>query len=179
MYRTKKLRFSSRRLRWPRILAGSLFLALLAACAGKNEAPEKTLILDLAIEADERVNADAQGRPAPIQLQIFELKSRAVFDGADFFSMQGRPRQTLGNDLTESHEAVLRPSDRKSIKRRLDGQTVAIGVIAGYRDLGHAVWRATYILPARQVQGWFGSSNQTVRLRIKVGADTVSIAEAE
>jgi len=179
MYRTNTLRFSLRRLVWPRLLAGSLFVAMLAACAGRNEAPEKTLILDLAIEADERVNADAQGRPAPIQLQVFELKSRAVFEEADFFSMQGRPRQTLGNDLTDTHELVLRPSDRKSIKRRLDGQTMAIGVIAGYRDLGHAVWRATYMLPARKAQGWFGSSSQNVRVRVKVGADAVSIAETE
>lgn len=178
MYRTDTFRFSAAR-GWPGLLACLLLAALLSACASKKEAPEKTVNLDISIEADERVNADAQGRPAPIQLQIFELKSRSAFEEADFFSLQGKPRQVLGNDLAQSSELVLRPTDRKSIKHRVDSQTVAIGVIAGYRDLGRAVWRATYVLPPRQTQGWFGSSSQNLRIRIKAGADAVSIAEAD
>lgn len=152
---------------------------VLSACASKKESPEKAVHLDVVIEADARVNADGQGRATPIQVRVFELKSRSVFEEADFFSLQGKPRQVLGDDLADSDDVVLRPSDVKRIKRRADNKTVAVGVIAGYRDLGRSVWRATYVLPPRQTQGWFSSSNQTVRVRIKVGADTVSVTEAD
>lgn len=179
MYRNNPFRPSPNRFVWLRILGGILFAALLTSCAGKKEPQEKTVNLELVIEADDRVNADGQGRPTPIQLQVFELKSRSAFEEADYFSLQAKPRQILGNDLAESHELVLRPSDRKVLKRRLDGQTVALGVIAGYRDLGHSVWRATYVLPPKQAQAWFGSSSQNIRVRIKVGADAVLIAETD
>lgn len=161
------------------MLAFLLFAMMLSACASKKESPEKTVNLDIVIEADASVNADAQGRPAPIQVRVFELKSRSVFEDADFFSLQGKPRQVLGADLADADDLLLRPSDVKNIKRRADDKTVAIGVIAGYRDLGRSVWRATYVMPAKQAQGWFSSSNQTVRVRIKVGADTVSVTEAD
>ncbi|WP_238531879.1 type VI secretion system lipoprotein TssJ [Achromobacter arsenitoxydans] len=179
MHRTDTYSFFPSRSGWSGLLALLFVVTLLPACASKKEAPEKTVRLAIAIEADERVNADAQGRPAPIQVQLFELKSRSAFEEADFFSLQSKPRQVLGADLAESTELVLRPTDRKLIKRRVDGQAVAIGVIAGYRDLGRAVWRATYVLPPRQTQGWFGSSSQDLKVQIKVGADTVSIAEVD
>lgn len=161
------------------LLAALLLAASLSGCASKTESPEKTVNLDIVIEADARVNADNQGRPAPIQVRIFELKSRSVFEEADFFSLQGKPRQVLGDDLAESDELVLRPGDVKRIQRRADPKTVSVGVIAGYRDLGRSVWRASHPMPPKQVKGWFSSSNQTVRVRIKVGADTVSVSEAD
>lgn len=160
-------------------VASLLLLALLTACASTAEPPQKVVSLDIVIEADARVNADAQGRPAPIQVRVFELKSRSVFEDADFFSLQGKPRQVLGDDLAQSDDLLLRPGDVKTIQRRADGKSVAVGIVAGYRDLGRSVWRATYVMPPRQTKGWFSSSNQTVRVRVKVGADTVSVTEAD
>lgn len=160
-------------------VASLLLVAALAGCASSAEPPQKVVSLDIVIEADVRVNADAQGRPAPIQVRVFELRSRSLFEDADFFSLQGKPRQVLGEDLAESDDLVLRPGDVKNIQRRADGKTVAVGIVAGYRDLGRSQWRATYVMPPRQAQGWFSSSNQTVRVRVKVGADTVSVTEAD
>lgn len=173
------LRYLTDSLRLLIVLASLLLAASLSACASKAEPQEKIVELDIMIEADARVNADAQGRPAPIQVRIFELKSRSVFEEADFFSLQGKPRQVLGDDLAGSDDLVLRPGDVKRIQRRADPKAVAIGVIAGYRDLGRSVWRTTLSMPPKQTKGWFSSSSQTVRVRIKVGADTVSITEAD
>lgn len=161
------------------VLASVLLAMSLSACASQGDVPEKTVSLDILIEADARVNADAQGRPAPIQVRVFELKSRSVFEEADFFSLQGKPRQVLGGDLAESDDLVLRPGDAKRIQRRADPETVAIGVVAGYRDLGRSVWRATFTMPPRQAQSWYSSSSQTVRVRIKAGADTVAVTQAD
>ncbi|SUH39389.1 type VI secretion lipoprotein [Salmonella enterica subsp. enterica] len=42
---------------------------------------------------------------------------------------------------------ILRPGEEKKLRRPLNAQTTAIGVLAGYRNLAKSVWRVTYKIP--------------------------------
>ncbi|MGB7990462.1 MAG: type VI secretion system lipoprotein TssJ, partial [Candidatus Methylophosphatis roskildensis] len=69
-----------------------LALACLSAAASCSSAPKipflspKPTVITATIDAAATVNPDANGRPSPIVMRMFELRSIAAFNNADFFS---------------------------------------------------------------------------------------------
>ncbi|MBS1135067.1 MAG: type secretion system-associated lipoprotein [Burkholderiaceae bacterium] len=76
-------------------LAGAAGVAVLTGC---GSAP-KPVVVKLTIEASADANPDTRGRPSPVTVKLFELKSSASFEKADFFSLFDRERETLGPEL--------------------------------------------------------------------------------
>lgn len=143
---------------WLRRLAAISGL-LLVACAS---APKPTVV-QVSVEALANVNPDARGRPSPVVVKFYELKSLAVFDSADFFSLFERDREILGADLVAREEFQLVPGGRRTFERTLQPDTRYLGVVAAFRDLERSVWRAAVpVVP-----------NQTVPLAIKLDAQKV------
>jgi len=98
-------------------------------------------MLNLTLEAALNVNPDQRGRPSPVALKLFELKSVAGFDKADFFALFDKERETLGQELVAREEFLLKPGDRIVQSRKLAPETQYVGFIAGFRDLERAQWR--------------------------------------
>jgi len=96
------------------------------------------------------VNPDVRGRPSPIAIKVFELKSLAAFETADFFSLFDKDKETLGADFVGRDEMSLVPGERKAFKRELNDDTRYVGVIAAFRDLEHATWRAALTVRPRR-----------------------------
>jgi type VI secretion system protein VasD len=109
----------------------------LAGCASGP----KPLAVTLTIEAAPGVNPDQRGRPSPVALKLFELKSLTNFERADFFSLFDRDRETLGPELVARDEMVIKPGDRIVQERKLAPEVRFIGVLVGYRDLERSQWR--------------------------------------
>jgi type VI secretion system protein VasD len=124
--------------------------AVLAACAAKPPAPPPT-VLRGAIEASAAVNPDARGRPSPIVVKVFELRSVGPFEAADFFSLFDKDREALGADVLRKEELTLRPGERVAIDRTLDPDTRYVGIVAGYRALERSRWRAHTAISAQRV----------------------------
>lgn len=145
-----------------------LLVALMAefgGCAKPPPPPPPTLI-QAALSADAGVNPDARGRASPIVLRVFELKSLASFNGADFFSLWDRESETLGADLVARDEIQLRPGEQKKLERTAQDATKHFAVIAAYRDLERAQWRGTVaVVP-----------HQTHTLRIDLAARGLTVA---
>ncbi|GAA4333553.1 hypothetical protein GCM10023144_24930 [Pigmentiphaga soli] len=144
-----------------RVAAAILCAAGLAACAGKPPPPPPpppptVALVSLAAAAD--ANPDARGRASPVSLRIYELRSRAAFDSADFFSLYSRDRETLGADLANKDERVLKPGDSAQFKLDPKPDTRFIGVVAAYRDIERANWRAVAEIPP----------NKTTPVRVRV-----------
>jgi hypothetical protein len=55
----------------------------------------------------------------------------------------------IGSDLLVRDEFILRPGDVKTIRRKSHPDLAAIGVVAGYRDLAQADWRAVQKIDPR------------------------------
>lgn len=120
------------------VLAGVVCAALLAGC---SSAPKPTTVTaTISTAAD--VNPDARKRPSPLVVRIYELGGAAQFEAADFLSLYERDRETLGGDLIAKEEWVMRPGEKREWKKTLSPQAKFVGVVAGYRDLERARWRA-------------------------------------
>lgn len=129
------------------IIYGVLVLCL-TACAAR--APKPTVIqTTLQVQAD--VNPDTSGRASPIVVQFYELKSLAVFNGADFFALFEHNTATLGTELVALDEFQLMPGETRRFERTLQPDTQYLGVIAGFRDLERSQWRAATAIVAHRV----------------------------
>jgi len=130
-------------------MAFTVCILWLSACAS---GPKPTVLkTDLRVHAN--INPDMSGRPSPVVVRFYELKSLAAFNNADFFSLYDRDRETLGSELVAVDELHLTPDETRQIKRTLQPDTQFVGVVAAFRDLEHAVWRAsTAIAPHKVTQ---------------------------
>lgn len=133
-----------------RRLVAAVLAAALAACAGRTPPPPPPTVLKGQVEATATVNPDARGRPSPVVVKLFELKSVGPFEAGDFFSLFDKDRELLGGDVLRKEELTLRPGERVVLDRTLDPETRHLGVVAGYRALERSRWRAaTPIVPQR------------------------------
>jgi len=142
----------TRRNTWTRrgLLAAACVIGA-AKVAGCASSP-KPVVAKLTIEAAASVNPDQRGRPSPVALKLFELKSLSNFERADFFSLFDRERETLGPELVARDEMVLKPGDRITQERKLAPEVRFIGVLVGYRDLERSQWRLSIPVEALRDQ---------------------------
>ena len=94
------------------------------------------------VEASTTINPSASQRPSPLMLRVYELKSPTAFNSADFMSLYQRDQAELAADLVAREELTLAPGESKPWAKMLSPDTKFIGVVAAYRDLEHARWRA-------------------------------------
>jgi len=123
---------------------------LLTACAAKPPPPPASVAGS--IQASTQINPSASKRPSPLLIRVYELKSVAAFNGADFMSLYQRDQAALGGDLLAKEEFVLEPGETKAFAKTLAPDTRFIGVVAAYRDLEHAKWRTVVAVQPNQAQ---------------------------
>ena len=112
---------------------------LLSAC---GSAPPKPASVTGTVEASAQVNPSASKRPSPILIRVYELKSVATFNGADFMSLYQRDQAELGGDFVAREEFVLAPGETRAFRKTLSPDTHFLGVVAAFRDLDRSTWRS-------------------------------------
>lgn len=132
-----------------RLLFAAVVVALLAGCGA---APPKPTVIKAAVAGAADLNPDGRGRASPIVVRIFELKTLAAFNGADFFSLWDRERETLAAELVARDELQLRPGEQRTFERTLQPETGYVAVIAAFRDLERAQWRAAVAIVPHRTQ---------------------------
>jgi type VI secretion system protein VasD len=128
----------------PRTVAIALSAACLVLTACKSAPPPKppkpqVVKLTIAVSAD--ANPDAQHRPSPLVLRVYQLKDDAAFKDADFFGLFDKEQGVLGGSLISREEFELAPGTQKVIDYQLSLDARFVGVAAAYRDIGNSVWR--------------------------------------
>jgi type VI secretion system protein VasD len=126
--------------------AASVALAL-AACAG---APKPAQVAGT-IQASAQVNPTSSKRPSPVLVRVYELKTAAGFNSADFMSLYQGDKAALGGDLLGKEEFVLAPGESKTFAKTLAPDTRYLGVLAAYRDVEHAKWRSVVAVQPGQM----------------------------
>ncbi len=121
---------------------------LLTSCA----APPKPASVTGTIQVSAQANPSASKRPSPLLIRIYELKSAATFNGADFMSLYQRDQAELAADLLAKEEFVLSPGETKTFAKTLAPDTRFLGVVAAYRDVEHAKWRSVVPITPSQPQ---------------------------
>jgi type VI secretion system protein VasD len=121
---------------------------LLGGCS--STARQVPIPYAIAFSADAQVNPDSSGRPSPIQVTMYELKSPGTFESRDYFSLQADAQAALGKDLLNTDQVILKPGQTQVVQRPGNPEARAIGIVAGYRDLEHSRWRLVVPLPEPQ-----------------------------
>jgi type VI secretion system protein VasD len=155
-----------------RVKTGLLGLACLAAatlagCGGAPPPPPPT-IAEISIAASADANPDAAGRGAPVAVRVYQLTSTAAFQQADFFELYQRDQEILGADLAGRDELLVTPGGMQQLRKELRPGVNYIGVIAAFRDIQNANWRATAVPP----------QNQTTAVQVTVQGLSVNVSMA-
>jgi type VI secretion system protein VasD len=133
---------------WLRWLTSACSLLTLPACATKALAGcDKPPPFYARLEAAERINPDANGRPLPTVVQFLQLKDSIKLERAGFQKLWADPKTILGEDLLESAEFVVSPGQtlERWVQRAPEARFVV--VIGLFRQpLGYA-WRTVAELP--------------------------------
>lgn len=120
-------------------------LLLITGCTTTR--PPTDTSFTLSLDASPTVNPDSLGRPAPILVGIYDLKSTAAFTASGFAPLQDQAKASLGDDLVAFDQLILRPGEQRTIERTGDARTRSLGIVAGYRELNRHVWRVAIALP--------------------------------
>ena len=125
----------------------------LIGCASKPkpESPPTPTSIKGAIVASSNVNPDRNGRASPVVMKLFELRSLAQFQVADFFSLFEKEKEALGAELVAREEYTLMPGARTELVRQVHPETRHVGVIVAFRDLERSSWRASLPVSVNQV----------------------------
>ncbi|MEO8058148.1 MAG: type VI secretion system lipoprotein TssJ [Burkholderiales bacterium] len=119
--------------------------AVLAACSSAPPAPKPTSV-KATVQAAADVNPDARKRASPLVVRIYELKSAAAFDAADFLSLYERDQATLAAEMVGREEFTMRPGEARPWEKIVGPEVRFIGVMAAYRDIEHARWKTLIAL---------------------------------
>jgi len=105
--------------------------------------PKAPITVQVHMLVSEKTNPDIDGRPSPIVIRIYELKSLGKFEEGDFYKLFENYDSQLGPELIVSEEYHLKPGDSNVIKRTLSAETRYIGVSAAFREINQAIWKDT------------------------------------
>jgi type VI secretion system protein VasD len=126
---------------WHHAAFATATLLLAGSCAAPPPPPPPA-VLELKVMGGANENPDPAGHPLPMVLRIYDLASTAQFERADAFALIERGAAVLGPDSLGTEEIPIAPGETKTISHPLKPGVQAIGVVALFRDIDHAVWRA-------------------------------------
>jgi len=113
---------------------------LLAHCA---PAPKPPAVLTLTMMGGADQNPDPGGAAAPIAVKVYQLSATAKFSSSDWTALTEREQATLGlEEAAPSQQFVVAPGETQAQTIALKMGVTNIGVVALFRDIDHAQWRA-------------------------------------
>lgn len=113
---------------------------LLAYCAPP---PKPPAVLTLTMVGSPDQNADPGGKAAPVAVKVYQLTAAAKFESSDWTALTEHEQQTLGQDeAAVAQQFVVAPGETQTKTFELKKDVQAIGIVALYRDIDHATWRA-------------------------------------
>jgi type VI secretion system protein VasD len=111
--------------------------------------PEAKITAAMTITASPEANPDRTGRPSPIVVRVYQLKTDAAFSAAAFSDLFDNEEKVLGAELISRDEFVLAPKDSRTISVAISEETRFLGAIAGFRDILNAEWRVLIPTPRK------------------------------
>lgn len=148
-------------------LALLVVIASTAHCAPAMAADPATVLtpVELTLVGGPTLNPNAQGRPSPVIVRIFDLAASQSFETAAFAALFEHPDDALKQDLLAQDEFVLHPGEIQQKNRGLEPRVQALGVVAAFRDLEQAVWRLSVpVKPGRRIFLLINLDRNTIRL---------------
>lgn len=118
-----------------RVLFVLLALLLLNGCSSPR--------IGLEVASLPNVNPDSSSRPSPVIVKIYEMRNDMAFRQGDFQTLFMEPMKVLGADLVATDELTFVPGEARTIAYSPMPETRYVGILAGFRQMERARWRAT------------------------------------
>jgi type VI secretion system protein VasD len=119
-------------------------MAFVAGCSSTPKPVVSSIQVNVSAAGD--VNPDSRRRASPVTVRLYAMKSAAPFESADFFSLFEKDTATLGAELVQREEMLLRPGEQKALPLKFGPEVKAIAVMAAFRDLERSRWRAVHVV---------------------------------
>jgi len=149
-----------------RIIFMALVIAMsVTACASLKDFLGFVTKINITFEASADLNPNAEGRPSPLVIRMYEFEDVKAFKEADFFALYDNENETIGKFILAKDEVEIKPDTKHYIKRRTKPKAKFIGILAAYRDLDNARWRAIIELrddKTAEVSVYLGSAGVSV-----------------
>ena len=146
------------------LLVCMLIMIGISACASSPMSLFPTKV-KAQVLASHELNPDFNNRPSPVVVRIYELNSAATFNSAEFFQLYDEEAATLGGELIARQEFEISPGEGRELIFKPQENTRVFGVLAAFRNVDQAIWRATAELDL----------NSTNTLIVKIGKQSVAI----
>jgi type VI secretion system protein VasD len=113
---------------------------LLARC---SPPPKPPAVLTLTMVGGADQNPDPGGKAAPVAVKVYQLTATAKFESSDWTALTEHEQQTLGQEeAAPAQQFVVAPGETQTKTFELKTGVQNIGIVALYRDIDHAQWRA-------------------------------------
>lgn len=149
------------------ILLAFIIAISVAGCASVKDFLGFVTKINISFEASQDLNPNAEGRPSPLVIRMYEFEDVKAFKEADFFSLYDNENKTIGKFILAKDEVEIKPDTKHYIKRRTKPKAKFIGILAAYRDLDNARWRA--IIELRE--------DKTAEVNVYLGSAGVSVSK--
>lgn len=107
----------------------------------------KLQIINLTVLASSRLNPTEFGEARPVQLRIYQVKSDARFNFAEFNDIWKNDQKTLGDDHVSVQELSIYPESRTEVRFERDESALNIVAVALFRNPSGRTWWSSFELP--------------------------------
>ena len=101
--------------------------------------------ITMEVASQPNVNPDSSGRPSPIIVKMYEMRSDMAFRQGDFQMLFMEPMKVLGANLVAMDELLFVPGEARTVEYAPMPETRYVGILAGFRQMERAKLRA--VLP--------------------------------
>jgi len=104
--------------------------------------------IQMVLRGSERLNPrESDNQSLPVVVRIYQLKSSAKMEQAEFRDIWQRDRDYLGEDLVKVEEMYLYPGQRLARAFRREAAATHVVAVAIFRHPQGTAWRTIYELP--------------------------------
>jgi len=118
--------------------------------------------------AAQYLNPDINGNPAPLVVEVYELKTPYNFSQANYTELTSNAAALLGSTLIDKQNIELRPGTQQVLIQPLTAETRYIGITAGFRNIDQATWRNVITVPDNKKQITIAVTLESQNLNIKM-----------
>ena len=134
--------------------------------------------MDVLVTASSDINPDLKGRPSPVALKLYQLKSLKGFQRADYDTLRAS-HVPFDKDVLSVDEYFVPPYGVLRFSMEPQPEARYLAIFASYRDRDGAKWRrANGIRNVRTLElplvGW--SYRQDLPVRVKLSGNLLSIS---
>jgi type VI secretion system protein VasD len=176
---------------WPRkLLAVTLVGAFLggvglvggAGCATATVAerpkPCDVQMVTLNIYAADNVNPNHQGKPRPVVVRLYQLKTDVRLANAQYDDVLLKDKETLGDDIMKVDEVEVFPNDLVQVKFERIKEASALGGVALFHSPKGQSWKTFYAFPLMPGEGACGGRKEDAGNKAEADPQTAFFLES-